>query len=133
MRPCLSAALPRLCTRLQPFISIWCGAIGVVHAHAWAVAQKLLECNEIKSFVVNRGAMAARDRFAAAVRAAVQIRRCQSTASRPVRALTASFFRYRRALKQKTFPRINRLCAKRTWWPVVEQWSSDIWEKQKQR
>ena len=25
--------------------------------HAW-VAQKLLECNEIKSFVVNRGAMA---------------------------------------------------------------------------
>ena len=48
---------------------------GVVHA--W-VAQKLLECNEIKSFVVNRGAMAARDRFAAAVRAAVQIRRCQS-------------------------------------------------------
>ena len=105
-------------------------AQGVVHA--W-VAQKLLECNEIKSFVVNRGAMAARDRFAAAVRAAVQIRRCQSTASRPVRALTASFFRDRRALKQKTFPRINRLCAKRTWWPVVEQWSSNIWEKQKQR
>ena len=56
---------------------------GVVHA--W-VAQKLLECNEIKSFVVNRGAMAARDRFAAAVRAAVQIRRCQSTATRPGRA-----------------------------------------------
>jgi hypothetical protein len=100
--------------------------------HAW-VAQKLLECNEIKSFLVNRGAMAAGDRFAAAVCAAVQIRRCQSTASRPVRALTASFFRVRRALKQKTFPCINRLCAKRTWWPVVEQWSSDIWEKQKQR
>ena len=48
--------------------------------------------------------MSARDRFAAAVCAAVQIRRCQSTASRPVRALTASFFRVRRALKQKTFP-----------------------------
>ena len=65
--------------------------------------------NEIKSFLVNRGAMLARDRFAAAVCAAVQIRRCQSTASRPVRALTASFFRVRRALsKQKTFPWLHQ-------------------------
>ena len=48
--------------------------------------------------------MSARDRFAAAVCAAVQIRRCQSTASRPVRALTASFFSSSSRAEAENFP-----------------------------